>query len=379
MNNNRKNSNKTPLHGVSRNLSMSMKDLRVKRQERLKEIGQAQMKPRPDGRTDITAGIMKTSIPKNLKLLEELQKTESSIPSNPLDFPKITNSRSSSRRSPEGNSSHVRGGISLRERLAREMSQTVEMKAFQHRKKNSNTLPHSGFGLRVVQPDKRTGNKAGPSPPHSSHPPGPSSHPSPQAASLLQADTPSNNLRPIVLDGSNICMALGKGEVRSGSVHVTIIILQFLYQDFLTEGLHLVYDWFARRGHEVLIILPQSRKSKLMGKGRIEEVVKLDDLEKSGILFYSPSRRTDERSWDCYDDVFIVDIAARKKGIVVSNDNFRDVLDLRNEDFSEQIKTRYYRQFCFILAQFPYLRKQFCWSKKALYYCLKERIFLPKI
>ena len=339
MNNNR---SKTPLHGVNRNLSTSMKDLRVKRQERLKEIGQAQMKPRHDERTNVTAGIMKTSIPKNLKLMEELKKTESSIPSNPSDFPKITNSRSSFRRSPEDNSSHVRGGTSLRKRLAREMSQTVEMKAFQHQMKNSNILPNSRIGQRVVQPDKRTNNKVGPSPPHSSHQQGPSSRPPPQAPSLLQADSTSNNLRPIVLDGSNICMALGKGEVRSGSVHVTTIILQFLYQDFLTEGLHLVYNWFARRGHEVLIILPQSRKSKLMGKGRIEEVMKLDDLEKSGILFYSPSRRTNERSWDCYDDIFIVDIAARKKGIVVSNDNFRDVLDLRNEDFSEQIKNRYF-------------------------------------
>ena len=108
----------------------------------------------------------------------------------------------------------------------------------------------------------------------------------------------------------------------------------------MTEGLFIVYDWFARRGHEVLIILPQSRKSKLMAEGRKEEVAKLDDLEKSGILFYSPSRKTNTRSWDCYDDIFIVDIAARKQGIVVSNDNYRDVLKLRNKGFNEQIKNR---------------------------------------
>ena len=164
-------------------------------------------------------------------------------------------------------------------------------------------------------------------------------------------------------------------------MHVTTIILQFLYQDFLTEGLHLVYDWFARRGHEVLIILPQSRKSKLMGKGRIEEVMKLDDLEKSGILFYSPSRRTNERSWDCYDDIFIVDIAARKKGIVVSNDNFRDVLDLRNEDFSEQIKNRY-----FIIDSFvAFLLNLWIWGnncvgpkKPFIICCLQERICYHK-
>ena len=108
----------------------------------------------------------------------------------------------------------------------------------------------------------------------------------------------------------------------------------------MTEGLFIVHDWFARRGHEVLIILPQSRKSKLMAKGRKEEVAKLDDLEKSGILFYSPSRRTNDRRWDCYDDIFIVDIAARKQGIVVSNDNYRDILKLRNKGFNEQIKNR---------------------------------------
>ena len=133
------------------------------------------------------------------------------------------------------------------------------VKNVQHRTRNSSTLPLDGAGPRVVQPAGRSDR---PAPSHSAPSPGPShtppaashsttspgSSPPPPASSSVPHTGPPptpSNLRPIVLDGSNICLALGKGE------------------DFLTEGLHIVYDWFARRGHEVLIILPQSRKSKL--------------------------------------------------------------------------------------------------------------------
>ena len=141
--------------------------------------------------------------------------------------------------------------------------------------------------------------------------------------------TSQDNLRMIVLDGSNISQKFGNG------------------QDFVIEGLMIVYNWFSDRGHDVVIILPQSRKSKLMGAKRWADVEKLDNLEKANILYYSPSKKTDERSWDCYDDRFIIEFAARKKAIVVSNDNYRDVLKECNPEFSEQIKTRYFKVISF--------------------------------
>ena len=126
----------------------------------------------------------------------------------------------------------------------------------------------------------------------------------------------------IVLDGSNISKTFGNGE------------------DFVIEALTIVYDWFSARGHDVVIIVPQSRKSRLMGAQRWADVEKLNNFEKANILYYSPSKKTDERSWDCYDDRYIIEFAARKKAIVVSNDNYRDVLKENNPDFNEQIRER---------------------------------------
>lgn len=135
-------------------------------------------------------------------------------------------------------------------------------------------------------------------------------------------DTSQDNLRMIVLDGSNISTTFGNGE------------------DFVVEALTIVYEYFSSRGHDVVIIVPQSRKSRLMGAKRWEDVEKLDNLEKANILYYSPSRKTETRSWDCYDDRYIIEFAARKKAIVVSRDNFRDVLKENNPDFNEQIRER---------------------------------------
>ena len=135
-------------------------------------------------------------------------------------------------------------------------------------------------------------------------------------------DTSQDNLRMIVLDGCNIMKKVGKGD------------------DFVIEALEIVYNWFSTRGHDVVIIVPQSVKSKLMGAQRWADVEKLNNFEKANILYYSPSKKTDERSWDCYDDRYIVEFAARKKAIVVTTDNYRDVLKENNPDFNEQIRER---------------------------------------
>ena len=65
----------------------------------------------------------------------------------------------------------------------------------------------------------------------------------------------------------------------------------------------------------------------------------MDNLKKRGILSYTPHRRTDEKSWSCYDDIFIVKYASRVKGIVVTNDNYRDLIS-ESDEFREQIEAR---------------------------------------
>lgn len=54
----------------------------------------------------------------------------------------------------------------------------------------------------------------------------------------------------------------------------------------------------------------------------------LRKLEKEKILVFTPSRRVQGRRVVCYDDRFIVKLAYDSDGIIVSNDNYRD---LQNE------------------------------------------------
>ena len=54
---------------------------------------------------------------------------------------------------------------------------------------------------------------------------------------------------------------------------------------------------------------------------------------------YTPHRRTATGSWNCYDDRFIVKYASQVKGIVVTNDNYRDLIS-ESAEFREQIEAR---------------------------------------
>ena len=120
------------------------------------------------------------------------------------------------------------------------------VKTVQHRTRNSRTLPLAGAGPRVVQPAGRSDR---PAPSHSA--PSPGSYPPPPAASHSAPSPcsshyppasssipphagppPTSDLRPIVLDGSNICLALGKGEVSRvlTTEGVESLIFNFFYK-----------------------------------------------------------------------------------------------------------------------------------------------------
>jgi len=150
----------------------------------------------------------------------------------------------------------------------------------------------------------------------------------PVQAVEVAGDNTQSKLRLIVVDGSNVGMAMGKNE------------------QFKAQALSIVYAWFAGKGHEVVIFLPRSRWNRSRGKDR--EL--LDRLEKSDILNFTPSRRTDTECWDSYDDRYIVGYAAEKKGIIVTNDNYRDLIG-ESDEFREQIEKR--------LLPFTFVRQEF--------------------
>lgn len=67
---------------------------------------------------------------------------------------------------------------------------------------------------------------------------------------------------------------------------------------------------------------------KLLNSNYFTDQEILRKLEKEKILVFTPSRRVQGRRVVCYDDRFIVKLAFDSDGIIVSNDNYRD---LQNE------------------------------------------------
>ncbi|XP_072482822.1 probable ribonuclease ZC3H12B [Notamacropus eugenii] len=121
----------------------------------------------------------------------------------------------------------------------------------------------------------------------------------------------TENLRPVVIDGSNVAMSHGNKE------------------GFSCRGIQLAVDWFLEKGHkDITVFVPAWRKEQSRPDAPITDQDILRKLEKEKILVFTPSRRVQGRRVVCYDDRFIVKLAFDSDGIIVSNDNYRD---LQNE------------------------------------------------
>merc|ERR1712020_280742 len=70
--------------------------------------------------------------------------------------------------------------------------------------------------------------------------------------------------------------------------------------------------------------------------GRCDNQMILNKLLEQNILQFSPSRRVRGHYENAYDDRYVVQNAAAKEGIIVSNDHFRDLIG-EDEAFKEAI------------------------------------------
>uniref|UniRef100_A0A8D9B3E6 Probable ribonuclease ZC3H12C n=1 Tax=Cacopsylla melanoneura TaxID=428564 RepID=A0A8D9B3E6_9HEMI len=133
---------------------------------------------------------------------------------------------------------------------------------------------------------------------------------------------PQAKLRPVVIDGSNVAMSHGNKEL------------------FSCIGIKICVDWFRSRGHkEVTVFVPKWRKESCRPDNLIKNQEVLSELEKDRILVYTPSRLIGGKRLVCYDDRFILRLAADTDGVVVSNDNYRD-LCLESPDFRKVVEDR---------------------------------------
>ncbi|XP_024945458.1 probable ribonuclease ZC3H12D isoform X2 [Cephus cinctus] len=145
---------------------------------------------------------------------------------------------------------------------------------------------------------------------------------------LLEADVPvddgslSSALRPVVIDGSNVAKSHGNKKV------------------FSCRGIKICVDWFRARGHkEITVFVPKWRKEASRPDNPIADQEILGELERDRLLVFTPSRLVGGKRMVCYDDRYILRLAAELDGIVVSNDNYRDLAQ-ESPEFRKVVEER---------------------------------------
>ncbi|OBS82928.1 hypothetical protein A6R68_23053 [Neotoma lepida] len=125
---------------------------------------------------------------------------------------------------------------------------------------------------------------------------------------LCLANVPGQpDLRHIVIDGSNVAMVHG------------------LQHYFSSRGIALAVQYFWDRGHrDITVFVPQWRFSK---DSKVRESHFLQKLYSLSLLSLTPSRMMDGKRISSYDDRFMVKLAEETDGIIVSNDQFRDLAE----------------------------------------------------
>ncbi|KAK2844862.1 hypothetical protein Q5P01_011521 [Channa striata] len=121
-------------------------------------------------------------------------------------------------------------------------------------------------------------------------------------------------LRPIVIDGSNVAVSHGNKEV------------------FSCRGIQLAVNFFRDRGHNMItVFVPSWRKEQPRAEAPLTDQHILMELERQKIVVFTPSRRVGGKRVVCYDDRFIVKLAYESDGVIVSNDTYRDLQGERPE------------------------------------------------
>uniref|UniRef100_A0AC35TRU4 C3H1-type domain-containing protein n=1 Tax=Rhabditophanes sp. KR3021 TaxID=114890 RepID=A0AC35TRU4_9BILA len=122
-----------------------------------------------------------------------------------------------------------------------------------------------------------------------------------------------NQLRAIVIDGSNIAMTYGHKEF------------------FACKGIQECVNFFTSRGHtEIFVFIPNYRRELPRSDSPITDQHILFELENKGFLTFTPSRRMNGRRIVCHDDRYILNTALDRQAIIVSNDEYRDLVKENN-------------------------------------------------
>ncbi|XP_030636442.1 NEDD4-binding protein 1 [Chanos chanos] len=135
----------------------------------------------------------------------------------------------------------------------------------------------------------------------------------------LTDDPGDTRLRQVIIDGSNVAMSHGLGQF------------------FSCRGIALAVQYFWNRGHrKITVFIPQWRMKR---DPKIKEQHFLTQLQDLGLLSLTPSREVMGKRINSYDDRFMLQMAQKTDGVIVTNDNLRDLYD-ESQLFRDIIKKR---------------------------------------
>uniref|UniRef100_A0A3P9L5Z8 NEDD4-binding protein 1 n=1 Tax=Oryzias latipes TaxID=8090 RepID=A0A3P9L5Z8_ORYLA len=137
-------------------------------------------------------------------------------------------------------------------------------------------------------------------------------------------------LRHIIIDGSNVAMAHG------------------LHRFFSCRGIALAVETFWKRGHrEITVFVPQWRQKRDRFTTEQHFLNQLEDLR---LLSFTPSREVCGQRISSHDDRFLLHLAEKTDGIIVTNDNLRDFV--KTSDTWRKIIQERLLQFTFVEDHF---------------------------
>ncbi|XP_010865983.2 NEDD4-binding protein 1 [Esox lucius] len=123
----------------------------------------------------------------------------------------------------------------------------------------------------------------------------------------LQNEPGRPDLRHVIIDGSNVAMAHG------------------LHRFFSCRGIAIAVEAFWRRGHrEITVFVPQWRQKRDRYTTEQHYLNQLEDLR---LLSFTPSREVCGQRISSHDDRFLLHLAEKTGGVIVTNDNLRDFVN----------------------------------------------------
>ncbi|XP_069037316.1 NEDD4-binding protein 1 isoform X2 [Lepisosteus oculatus] len=142
----------------------------------------------------------------------------------------------------------------------------------------------------------------------------------------LQNEPGRPGLRHVIIDGSNVAMTHG------------------LHRFFSCRGIAIAVESFWKRGHrDITVFVPQWRMKK---DPLTTEQHFLTQLEALRLLSFTPAREVCGQRIASHDDRFLLHLAERTGGIIVTNDNLKEFVSM-SESWKEIIKKRLL-QFTFV-------------------------------